>query len=283
VVAPERDSDQIAQLFWVDASGAPEAAIVFSDWGRTWSCDPLVRPSRAEDMLPRIWSRALERMDALSLDDVEIAVRDDDGTLRELVMETGFSPSADADLVTTWMRAGDIPPIGALADGFTLHDRLDDPHRVHHMAASRSQNGCPRYTFTALTSTPGWKTQNGRVAAYGLFWFDLITGVELVEPMRTEEKYWRLGLAHHDLTVGLNPLASLGATRAKGQLRKRPPSRRASLSHQRLSAAGLEQGTWAEQGDHHSASTACDRMHVARTTFEFSYPCHPSVRILSTQ
>jgi hypothetical protein len=31
-------------------------------------------------MLPRIWSRALERMDALSLDDVEIAVRDDDGS-----------------------------------------------------------------------------------------------------------------------------------------------------------------------------------------------------------
>jgi len=100
-------------------------------------------------MLPRIWSCALERMDALSLNDVEIAVRNDDGTLRKLVMESGLSPSADADLVTTLMRAGDIPVIAALADGFTLHDRLDDSHRVHHMAASRSQNGCPRHTFTA--------------------------------------------------------------------------------------------------------------------------------------
>jgi hypothetical protein len=68
-------------------------------------------------MLPRIWSRALERMDALSLDDVEIAVRDDDGTLRELVMKSGFPPSADADLVTTLMRAGDTPAIAALPMG----------------------------------------------------------------------------------------------------------------------------------------------------------------------
>src|SRR3990170_4231767 len=81
-----------------------------------------------------------------------------------------------------------------------------------------------------------------------------------------------------DLTVGLNRLVSLDATRAKGQLRKRPPSRRASLSRQRLSVAGLEQGTWAEQGDHHSASTACDRMHVASATFHFSHPSNAGVR-----
>ena len=142
-------------------------------------------------MLPRIWSRPLERMDALSLDDVEIAVRNDDGTLRELVMESGFSPSADADLVTTLMRAGDIPAIAALADGFTLQNRLDDPDRVHHMAASRSQNGCPRHTFTTPDLDLWVEDADGIVAAYGLFWFDPITGVELVEPMRTEEKYWR--------------------------------------------------------------------------------------------
>lgn len=94
-------------------------------------------------------------------------------------MKSGFPPSADADLVTTLMRAGDTPAIAALADGFTLHNRLDDPDRVHHMAASRSQNGCPRHTVTALTSTSGWKTQM-RVAAYRLFWFDPITGVVLV-------------------------------------------------------------------------------------------------------
>ncbi|HKZ25139.1 MAG TPA: hypothetical protein VJ398_05040 [Acidimicrobiia bacterium] len=55
----------------------------------------------------------------------------------------------------------------------------------------------PDIPLPPLTSTSGWKTQNGRVAAYGLFWFDLITGVELVEPMRTEEKYGRLGLVRH--------------------------------------------------------------------------------------
>jgi RimJ/RimL family protein N-acetyltransferase len=55
----------------------------------------------------------------------------------------------------------------------------------------------------------------GRVAGYGLFWLDATTGVGLVEPMRTEERYWRRGLARHVLTVGVNRLVSLGATRAK--------------------------------------------------------------------
>ncbi len=30
---------------------------------------------------------------------------------------------------------------------------------------------------------------NGDIAAYGLFWADPVTGVGLVEPMRTEDAY----------------------------------------------------------------------------------------------
>jgi RimJ/RimL family protein N-acetyltransferase len=55
----------------------------------------------------------------------------------------------------------------------------------------------------------------GKVAAYGLFWWDPDTGVGLVEPMRTEQPYWRMGLARHLLTNGLDRLATLGASRLK--------------------------------------------------------------------
>jgi GNAT superfamily N-acetyltransferase len=56
---------------------------------------------------------------------------------------------------------------------------------------------------------------DGDVAAYGLFWADLITGVGLVEPMRTEDRHQGRGLGRGLLTAGLERLAGLGCTRLK--------------------------------------------------------------------
>ena len=56
---------------------------------------------------------------------------------------------------------------------------------------------------------------DGEVAAYGLFWYDPVTGVGLVEPMRAEDAHQRRGLAGHVLREGLARLAALGATRFK--------------------------------------------------------------------
>ena len=56
---------------------------------------------------------------------------------------------------------------------------------------------------------------NGDVAAYGLFWADPVTGVGLVEPMRTEDAYQGLGLARHVLTSGLDRLAGHGCSTLK--------------------------------------------------------------------
>jgi GNAT superfamily N-acetyltransferase len=52
-------------------------------------------------------------------------------------------------------------------------------------------------------------------AAYGLFWADPVTGVGLVEPMRTADPYQGLGLARHLFAVGLDRLASAGCSRLK--------------------------------------------------------------------
>lgn len=214
----ERATDEIAQLFWTDTSGAPEAAVVLTDWGAALGCDPVVLPSKAEDMLPEIWSRALERIDEIPVDDVEIAIRDNDDTLRALVIESGFAESDEAYFVTTWMRAADVPPIAGLADGFTLHDRREGLDRVHHMVARNGDRVEERLAQTSLyrSDLDLWvEDAEGKVAAYGLFWFDPVTGVGLVEPMRTEERYWRLGLGRHVLTAGLGRLAELGASRVK--------------------------------------------------------------------
>lgn len=57
------------------------------------------------------------------------------------------------------------------------------------------------------------EASNADVAACGLFWPDPVTGVGVVEPMRTEAAYQRLGLARHHLTAGLAWLAVHGCVR----------------------------------------------------------------------
>jgi len=56
---------------------------------------------------------------------------------------------------------------------------------------------------------------NGEVAGYSLFWADPVTHIGLVEPMRTEDRYQRLGLARHLLTAGMDRLASAGCSALK--------------------------------------------------------------------
>jgi predicted N-acetyltransferase YhbS len=53
------------------------------------------------------------------------------------------------------------------------------------------------------------------VAGYGLFWPDPVTRVGLVEPLRTEHGFQRLGIASHILAYGLDLLARRGCRRFK--------------------------------------------------------------------
>ncbi len=58
-------------------------------------------------------------------------------------------------------------------------------------------------------------TDDDEVAAYALFWPDPVTGVGLVEPMRTEDAHQRRGLARKVLLAGLERLGAAGCTRLK--------------------------------------------------------------------
>jgi predicted N-acetyltransferase YhbS len=55
----------------------------------------------------------------------------------------------------------------------------------------------------------------GEPAGYRLFWADPVTGVELVEPMRTEQAHQNRGIASHILGTGLSRLAAHGCRRLK--------------------------------------------------------------------
>ena len=56
---------------------------------------------------------------------------------------------------------------------------------------------------------------DGQTAGYALFWFDPVTKVGMVEPMRVEDAFQRRGLARAMLIAGLERLAERGATRLK--------------------------------------------------------------------
>jgi GNAT superfamily N-acetyltransferase len=56
---------------------------------------------------------------------------------------------------------------------------------------------------------------SGDVAGYALLWFDPVTLVGMLEPMRIEDPFRRRGLARALIGAGLDPLVGKGATHLK--------------------------------------------------------------------
>lgn len=216
VVANPRHSDTIAQLFWIDDEG-PVAGVVLTDWGREWGCDLIVVPAVSTVPLPAVWSRAVEAIDALGLEAVEVLVRDDDFELQGLLASAGFVAD-DGRSGITWMDADDRPDVAALPEGFALVDRARDttkPHPMRRRSGERveARSGSARSTTRHSTSPSRPTTARPRVTRSS--GFDPVTEVGLVEPMRVEDAYQRRGLARAMLTGGLDRLARRGARRLK--------------------------------------------------------------------
>ena len=209
-----RSSDAIDQLFWVDDEG-PVAGVVLTDWGRGWGCDPIVVPG-AGVPLAGVWTRALEAIEGLGVEAVEVLARDDDSDLLGLLAAAGFV--ADERSGNTWMDARDRPDVAALPEGFVLVDRAQAGTRPHPMRRRSGEQVETRLRQCSLYDPEldlAVETADGEVAGYALFWFDSVTKVGLVEPMRVEDGYQRRGLARAMLAAGLDRLAKRGVRRLK--------------------------------------------------------------------
>ena len=211
-----RRSDSIDQLFWIDDEG-PVATVVLTDWGRAWGCDPLLVAGSSTVPLRAAWACALEAIDALGLETVEVTARDDDFELLDLLSESRFVAD-DHQAGISWMDAEDRPGVSSLPEGFVLVDRAHDPSTPHPMQR-RSGEGVEARLRQCSLYDPALDlavaAADGQVAGYALFWFDPVTAVGLVEPMRVEDAYQRRGLARAMLTAGLDRLAQRGARRLK--------------------------------------------------------------------
>jgi GNAT superfamily N-acetyltransferase len=211
-----RRSDEIAQVFWVDDAG-PVAAVVLTDWGRAWGCDPIVVPGALSFPRDGLWARGLEAIDALGLEAVEVLVRDDDVELLDLLASSGFAADDERSAIT-WMNAEERPAVAPLPRGFTLVDRVGATSGPHPMRRRSGDAVEARFRQCSLYDPAldlAVEAADGDVAGYALFWFDPVTEVGLVEPMRVEDAYQRRGLARAMLTEGLDRLARRGARRLK--------------------------------------------------------------------
>jgi GNAT superfamily N-acetyltransferase len=212
-----RRSDAIDQLFWIDDEG-PVAAVVLTKWRRGWGCDPIAVPGSSAVPLATVWAHAVEAIDTLELEAVETLARDDDHELLRLLSAAGFVADDDDQSGVTWMDAEERPGVAALPEGFTLVDRAQETGRPHPMQQRSGEFVKERLRQCSLYDPAldlAVVAPDGDSAGYSLFWFDPVTEVGLVEPMRVEERYQRRGLARGMLTEGIDRLAERGARRLK--------------------------------------------------------------------
>jgi hypothetical protein len=215
----DRASDHYGQLFWLDSHSEPIAGVIFTDWGQGRACqlDVIVTPGHVERLFAAIWQRALARMAELTPATVEVTVRDDDTTMIEALAAAGFTATGETG-TSSWLNRADRPGVTPLPVGYRLLSRAETADRPHHMIARNGPHVAARLAQCSLYDPELdllVQAPDGNVVAYGLFWADPVTGVGLVEPMRTEEWHWRKGLARHVLTTGLQRLAARGCTRFK--------------------------------------------------------------------
>jgi predicted N-acetyltransferase YhbS len=212
-----RRSDDLEQVFWTDDDG-PVAGVLMTTWGDdTWQCDTIVVPGAPDPSLDAVWRRAQQMIDEHANGSaVEILVRDDGADLTGALERSGFV-AGDAG-GTAWMDATDRPERRPLPAGFTLVDRTERAGAPHPMRARNGDAVAERLGELSLYDPEldlAVETADGRVAAYSLFWCDPTTRVGMVEPVRVEDEFQRLGLATAMLTTGIDRLAGKGAERVK--------------------------------------------------------------------
>ncbi len=210
-----RRSDGIAQLFWVDDEG-PIAGVWLTSWPDRWQCDPLTIAGGSSLEREVVWARSLQEAAGHAVGKVEVPAGDTDVALVAFLTGSGFV-SAHSD-GTGWMEASDRPGVQPLVDGFVLVDRTQRRSKPHPMrrrsggAVEERLAQCPLYDPELDLSV---ETADGQIAGYSLYWFDPVTAVGLVEPVRVEDEYQRRGVARAMLTAGIRRLVEKGAQRVK--------------------------------------------------------------------
>jgi predicted N-acetyltransferase YhbS len=211
-----RLSDEVEKLFWLDDDGPVAATILTSPNEGSWQCDPIAVPHAAFSERNELWERALEHATKHCPQHFDIPVSDDDQVFAKLAQRSGLTAGHQDS--TAWMTAADRPAVVAPREGFVLVDRVQSGNKPHPMKQRNEDHIAARLARCSLYDPVldlAVETADGQVAGYSLYWFDPVTKVGLVEPVRVEDDFLRLGLATAMLSAGIDRLAAKGAQRIK--------------------------------------------------------------------
>lgn len=212
----DQHPDAAEATFWLDGE-LPIAAVVCMNWGDRIGCDVLSAGPDGSLVMDVAWPHALRHIDTHRDLPVEMTIRDEDVALLDAVAAAGFEPTGEVG-VSTWMTAAERPAVPSPPLGFELVARIDAPSRPHPMIGRNGEHVAERLGECSLYRPELDLTvydAAGAVAGYALFWADPVTGVGLVEPMRTEDEFQRMGIGRLLLTAGLDRLAAHGCSRLK--------------------------------------------------------------------
>ncbi|QYK50155.1 MAG: GNAT family N-acetyltransferase [Anaerolineales bacterium] len=210
-----RPSDEVEKIFWLDDAG-PLAGVLLTRWSEdNWQCDPIMVP-HAEGISPEtVWTRALAHA-AQHAASFDVPVSDSEAAVRDLARRSGLT-AGDTDS-TAWLDAANRRPAPSLRDGFVLVDRTQRPNAPHPLRQRNGEGVAQRLAQCSLYDPAldlAVETADGQTAGYSLYWFDPVTKVGLVEPVRVEDAFQRKGLALAMLCAGIERLAARGAQRIK--------------------------------------------------------------------
>lgn len=211
-----RDSDNVNKTFWIDENGPVAGIWLTSSAGNQWQIDPIVVPHQTDIEPEIVWNTTLGIIADHPDRSFDVPVANNNPLFQQLAKASGLAPS-DEDF-TGWMNASVVPAPAEISDGFTLVDRTmrgDTPHpmsgRNGEHISSRLQQ-CSLYDPSMDLSI---ESSDGDVAGYSLYWFDPVTRVGVVEPVRVHDDFQRRGLARAMVTHGIDRLIAKGAERIK--------------------------------------------------------------------
>ncbi len=208
-----RATDDLLLPVWFDEAG-PVAAAGLTAWGDTWQVDAFAVPSIVDEH--DVWAATMEVAAGHRGDGLQVLVLGGAASLTDLAIRSGFTMTDELS-GTSWMDAGTRAPI-VNVDGFAIVDRVGRADRPHPMINRNGELVAQRLRECSLYDPSldlAVEAADGTVAGYALFWFDGVTLVGLLEPMRVEDEFQRRGLGRMLLTHGLDRLAHKGARRLK--------------------------------------------------------------------
>jgi predicted N-acetyltransferase YhbS len=207
-----RTTDDLALPVWFDDVG-PVAAAGLTAWDDTWQADVFAVPSIVSEEV--VWAAAMEAAARHRSGPLRVLVRQVDVKLADLALQSGFALTDELS-GTGWMEA-DARPSLEQVDGFAIVDRSTSagPHPMIARNGAQVERRLRRCSLYDPTLDLAVEDADGTLAGYALFWFDPVTLVGLLEPMRVADDYQRRGLARMLLTNGLDRLARKGARHLK--------------------------------------------------------------------